>query len=116
MELSFLEYLDHGGHWYGLLQDIHAKLDWRERDNKPEVIVSIPPRPPRTGCGFWIENETNEFLYQNGLQPLEEEFPQDVLPGTGIMRDTFGPEHERPYTSYSTLARMEYIKSKWDCW
>ena len=110
VELSFLEYLDHGGHWYGLLQDIRDKLGWRERDNKPKVIASIAPWPPRAGFGIWIEKDTNKFLYEDSPCPFREESRRSILPGTGIMRDTFEPEHERPYTNHSTLARMGYIK------
>lgn len=110
VELSFLEFLDHGGHWYGLLMDIRDNLGWRQRDEKPKVIVGLAPWPPRTGFGIWIEKETNEFLYGDGPNPFMEDLPRDTLLGIGTIRDTFEAEHERPNSDPWDLARMGYIK------
>lgn len=81
------------------------------------MIASIAPWLPRAGFGIWIEKDANKFLYEDGPCPFQQESSRSILPGTGIMRDTFEPEHERPYANHSTLARTGYIKkSKWDRW
>ncbi|RAH71882.1 uncharacterized protein BO66DRAFT_370399 [Aspergillus aculeatinus CBS 121060] len=101
IELSFLGFLDNGGNYRDLLDEIRARFRWSERDPelRPSLIVAIAPWPPQPGLGIWLDEEVYSFLYDHGRNPFSifRDAPNQVPQGTGTLRDSFEPGHERPY-------------------
>ncbi|ROT38193.1 hypothetical protein SODALDRAFT_312748 [Sodiomyces alkalinus F11] len=64
VELSFLMFLDGGGSFRGLLDDMRDTLGWRERPvaHRPRVIVGMPSQQAVEGRAVWADHEVEAFL------------------------------------------------------
>ncbi|CAG8902816.1 unnamed protein product [Penicillium egyptiacum] len=114
VELSFLRFVDDGGNWRDLLTEMRTQIRenrlWPDRDttSKPRITIGVSPIHSRAGFGIWLEQEVRDFLYGEGEHP----FDRVNLPkwGMGTVRDTFEPNHERPYVRRGVLRQLGYLK------
>ncbi|KAI2469995.1 hypothetical protein F4781DRAFT_201683 [Annulohypoxylon bovei var. microspora] len=118
VELSFFYFLDHGGNYMSLLEDMRDTLGWRERPAhaRPRVAVGVHLHQPRAGRAIWIGGEVDAFLYGGGRNPFGRDgwAKNQVSVGRGAVRDAFDPAHERPYVDFSSYMRLGYYsKSAW---
>ena len=69
-----LRFLD-AGDWYLMLQDLRRMVT--ETTLKPRVTLGLPMSKsnPELGRGKWIEKEVQDFLYSEGENPFEEDYP-----------------------------------------
>ncbi|RGP69180.1 hypothetical protein FSPOR_4895 [Fusarium sporotrichioides] len=116
-ELSHLGFA--GGSWWGLLNEMRAKLDWRMRlmEERPIVHMAVATLDETCELGFYadLDDAVESFLYGSGMNPFRE--PSDWLGmeakcvdsiprGTvGIQRDFFDPCFSAPYEFISTSER-----------
>ncbi|KAJ0416006.1 hypothetical protein BJY00DRAFT_326607 [Aspergillus carlsbadensis] len=72
IHLGSLYFLDHGGTYGTLLEDMRDKLDWRSRSppNPPVVTIAVPPHYFQIGHAVWLDGEVREFLYADGANPF----------------------------------------------
>ncbi|KAF4979714.1 hypothetical protein FZEAL_4142 [Fusarium zealandicum] len=112
VELSFLHFVEHRGHYRGLLADMRDKLGWRERDaqDRPRITIGVALDTKRSGRAVWVSEEAEAFVYGRGPNPFGGEdgsFPYQVQRGfAGVERDEFEPAHERPYTQPKVLRQL----------
>lgn len=68
VELSFLYFLDHGGSYRALLDEMRAALDWCTRDAavRPRVKIGLEHLNGAevVGRAVWLEKEVDSFLYE----------------------------------------------------
>lgn len=91
-------------------------LNWRHRpaEERPRVsiCVEIKDASPITGRYTCLDNDVDELLCGNGEHPFtvpKHGIIWDMVPyGTGIVRDAFEPEHERPWAWVDVLMRQGY--------
>ena len=117
LELGNLAFLDEGGHWRGLLEDMRDSLGWRDRPAQERPRVTLHDADidgnRRPGREVWLEAVVAEFLYGNGKNPFGQNgcHPDQIDKGQGgVVRDAFDPEYERPHVILEELARLGYIK------
>lgn len=116
VELSFLMFLDGGGSFRGLLEDMRDTLGWRERPaaHRPRVIIKMPPEHHMEGRVVWIDREAEAFLYYDGENPFSGPGPGNrAAPGKGVIRDAFEPAHERPNVSPRQMMHLGIEKFTW---
>ncbi|KAL2818216.1 hypothetical protein BDW59DRAFT_152170 [Aspergillus cavernicola] len=89
VHLGFLYFVDHGGNWHELLEDMRNKLDWRWRDPavRPTVSVAVPTFYIQTGHAVWVDEEVREFLYEGGPNPFY--WGNEAVGQAGVVRDAF---------------------------
>lgn len=109
IELSMLRFLD-AGDWYLMLQDLRRMVF--ETTLKPRITLGLPisKSNPELGRGKWIEKEVQGFLYSEGENPFEEDYPLQVPLGVGVMKDVFEPNFERPNVHGDILREMNICK------
>jgi hypothetical protein len=119
VELSFLLFLDGGGNYKDMLDEMRERLtSWREREewSRPRVTIGIEWRPGVVlmGRAIWVDREIGEFLYGAGENPFARGPTKNRIPyGCGVVRDVFEPEYERPYANWETMENLGYYpKSK----
>ena len=117
VELGNLKFLDEGGHWRGLLEDIRDCLEWRDRPAQDRPRVTLHDAEidgeRRPGREVWLEAAVAEFLYRNGENPFGQSgcHRGQIDKGQGgVVRDAFDPEYERPHVILGELSRLGYIK------
>ncbi|KAL2836873.1 hypothetical protein BJY01DRAFT_258587 [Aspergillus pseudoustus] len=67
IHLGLLHFVDHGGSFHALLQDMRDKLDWRTRTRtrdvppsaRPSVSIAVPTTYLEIGHAIWLEEELN---------------------------------------------------------
>lgn len=115
IESSSLYFLDGGGSYRGLLEEMRNTLYWQSRDvaDRPRVIIGLDcyGSPELIGRAIWLEEELELFLYGGGKNPFQHEdetlSPNRVLRGRrGTERDAFQPAHERPWADHAMLVRL----------
>ena len=98
VHLGFLYFVDHGGSYRELLEDMRDQLDWRSRDPtiRPVVSVAKPTMYIQTGHAIWLDGEVSQFLYADGPNPFYN--GGDVVGEVGVVRDAFmdGGEWRNP--------------------
>ncbi|KAJ5926554.1 hypothetical protein N7516_008327 [Penicillium verrucosum] len=120
IKLSMLKFLDEGGDWHGLLQEMRTKIRgntlWADRDarSQPAVLIGLKLPNPQIGRMVWLEKEVQEYLYGEGQNPFFERTPLDIPWGIGIQRDAFEPSFERPNISGVELRNMEIYDKNWE--
>ncbi|KAL4798704.1 hypothetical protein BDV19DRAFT_11481 [Aspergillus venezuelensis] len=94
IHLSFLYFVNNGGSWQKLLQDMRTKLDWRTRDPacRPVVSVAVATGYQQVGHAVWVDKEVAEFLYGEGPNPFYN--GGDAVGCVGVVRDAFAPGRE----------------------
>lgn len=118
VELSFLHFLDNGGNYRGLLEEMRDTLGWHELEVafRPAVVVGHTLIVPRCGRAVWVDREAmGRFLYSNAPNPFGHEdgfAPNQVLMGNGmgVERDAFDPSYERPCVDNFELMRLGVLK------
>ncbi|KAJ5528173.1 hypothetical protein N7513_012332 [Penicillium frequentans] len=105
VSLNFLTFLDNGGNYHSLLNEIQDTLKWHEREPafRPNLIIGVDMDPPYIGKGIWVEKEIHKFLYEGGRNPFLADCPNRIEAGMGMQRDTFDIAHERPYLPSASL-------------
>ena len=111
IELSMLRFLD-AGDWYLLLQDLQRMVSDRDATSKPRITLGLPMSKsnPELGRAKWIEKEAQDFLYNGGENPFEEDYPLQVPLGVGVLKDAFEPNFERPNVHGDILREMNICK------
>ncbi|GKT51310.1 uncharacterized protein ColSpa_11491 [Colletotrichum spaethianum] len=115
VELSLLYFLKDGGGHRGLLAGMRNDLGWRRRAIKPRVAMGYDiSRGICVERAVWLDEEVRGFLYGDGENPFatDENGGNSINPGIGIVRDSFEPEHERPYVKPEVLVEMGIIKEQ----
>ncbi|KAL1883258.1 hypothetical protein Daus18300_000316 [Diaporthe australafricana] len=118
VELSFLHFVDGGGDYRGLLEEMRDSLGWRdlEEASRPAVTVGHALVVQQCGRAVWADSEAvGSFLYGDGPNPFgdQEGFaPNQIMMGNGmgVERDAFDPSHERPYVDAAVLTRLGVLK------
>lgn len=107
VSLNFLSFLDNGGDYYSLLNEIRDSLKWHKREPalRPNLIIGVDVDHPYIGKGIWVEREIHEFLYGGGRNPFLADRPNRIEASTGMQRDAFEVAYERPHTSSASLPR-----------
>ncbi|KAJ5085778.1 hypothetical protein N7532_010549 [Penicillium argentinense] len=116
VELSFLHFADAGLGWREFLDKMRQELDWSERDPhvRPNVLSIMEGyNPPFVGQGVWLEDETTNFLYGSGQNPMVENAPYSPEFGYGMLRDLFEPEYTRPNLDHTRLSEMGITVRLW---
>ncbi|KAH7140069.1 hypothetical protein B0J13DRAFT_609188 [Dactylonectria estremocensis] len=95
------DYQDTGGHYKGLLCEMHDTLDWRYRpvEERPKITFRIDLFIRRPGKSIWLSRAAEEFIYGNGPNPFGQEndkSPHRVRKAAGIETDEFNPAYQRP--------------------
>ncbi|KAL6399660.1 F-box domain, cyclin-like [Ilyonectria robusta] len=102
IDLSFLKFLDTGGHYRGLLWEMRDKLDWRYRpvEERPKITLRIDLFVRRPGKCICLSRAAEEVIYGYGPNPFGQEnddrSPHLVREATGIEIDEFNPAYQRP--------------------
>ncbi|KAJ5778714.1 hypothetical protein N7520_001960 [Penicillium odoratum] len=107
VSLNFLTFLDNGGDYHSLLNEIRDTLKWHEREPafRPNLIIRVDVDPPYIGKEIWVEKQIHEFLYEGGRNPFLADCPNRIKAGMGMQRVTFEVVHERPYRRSALLSR-----------
>lgn len=69
-----LKFLDEGGDWHGLLEDMRTMIRentlWADRDTRsqPAISIGLKLQNPQIGRAVWLEKEVQEFLYGGGFR------------------------------------------------
>ncbi|KAI0904127.1 hypothetical protein F4823DRAFT_628864 [Ustulina deusta] len=105
VQLSFLYFLDGGGTWKTLLEEMRDTLGWRDRaeDARPAVSIGVDfITSEHRGRAIWADKEVHDFLYNDGETPFgwKGRNLNSVPDGKGIVRDAFDPQYERPHLSF----------------
>lgn len=111
VELSFLSFLDGGGSYKELLEDMRNRLGWGQRaiSKRPQVTICMDELYPYAGRGIWITKEVDDFLYADGPNPFEMNWQShSIATGVGTLRDMFEPAYERPNEEFQELRRLGY--------
>lgn len=120
IKLSMLKFLDEGGDWHGLLQEMRIMIRgntlWADRDarSQPAVLIGLKLPNPQIGRVVWFEKEAQEDLYGEGQNPFFERTPLDIPWGIGIQRDAFEPSFERPNVPGGELKNMGIYDKNWE--
>ncbi|CRG88260.1 hypothetical protein PISL3812_05288 [Talaromyces islandicus] len=116
VELSFLLFLDGGGNYRDMLDEMRERLaSWREREKsaRPRVVIGIKWRRlvVLTGRAIWVDREVGEFLYGAGENPFASGRNKNrIRYGCGVVKDVFQPEYKRPYVDVETMEELGYYK------
>lgn len=115
VELSFLLFLDRGGNYRGMLNEMRERLgSWREREEwaRPRVTIGIELNPgiAPIGRNIWTDKEVEEFLYEDGENPFHIRSQNSLQFGYGVVRDVFEPEFERPFVDWDTMEVLGYYE------
>ncbi|KAF7553416.1 hypothetical protein G7Z17_g3669 [Cylindrodendrum hubeiense] len=118
VELSFLHFQKDHGTNRDFLTAMRNTLDWRERpvSERPKVVMGwhMDGLVPKDGRAVWVDDEVNDFIYNNGDNPFSQVAPFRVSTGSGTKRDFFEPAYERPNAQVIDLMRMGIVqKSRW---
>ncbi|EHK20573.1 uncharacterized protein TRIVIDRAFT_48943 [Trichoderma virens Gv29-8] len=118
IELSFLYFLDGGGNYRDLLDEMRSTLGWQSRDiaERPKIIIGIEPSCSVIGRAIWLEEDLELFMYHGGPNPFKAKLsPNVLLQGHGgTERDEFQPDHERPWVDHAALVQLGIQKeSQW---
>ncbi|ETS03692.1 hypothetical protein M419DRAFT_108425, partial [Trichoderma reesei RUT C-30] len=75
IELSFLYFLDGGGSYRGLLEDMRSTLGWHTLDvaERPKVVIKLDMHREGFnlyGRALWLDKELDHFLYGGGKNPF----------------------------------------------
>ncbi|KAL3479630.1 hypothetical protein BJX99DRAFT_255356 [Aspergillus californicus] len=91
VHLGILYFVDHGGSYRELLQDMRDKLDWRMREpaSRPIVSISKPTFYSWIGHSVWLDDEVRQFLYGDGENPFLAR--NHAVGDKGVIRDAFIP-------------------------
>jgi hypothetical protein len=91
VHLGFLYFVDHGGTYGTLLEDMRDKLDWRRRpsSDRPVVTIALPTEYIQVGHAIWLDKEVGEFLYADGANPFWNR--GNGVMKAGVVRDAFIP-------------------------
>ncbi|KAH0499714.1 hypothetical protein TgHK011_006889 [Trichoderma gracile] len=117
IELSFLYFLDGGGSYRDLLEEMKSTLGWQSRDvaERPKVVIKLEMQThgfTLYGRALWLDKELDLFFYDGGKNPFRHDdehwSPNIVLEGEGggTERDEFDPAHERPHADHYELVRL----------
>lgn len=114
VELNFLMFLDDGGTYRDLTDDMRQTFGWHKRAvaARPSVSIALDVRrTPTGGRAIWVAKEVHGFLYGDGPNPFRHVWgPNRVLTGVGVVRDEFEPAHERPNEVYIEMVRLGYYE------
>jgi hypothetical protein len=122
IELSMLEFLDVGT-WYSMLKEIRRRVSegtlWRELNvtSSPKITIGVSDVdgiPPSYGRGTWIEKEVHDFVYGGEENPFRESRPLGIPYGTGMKKDAFDPNFERPNVGPDDLIRLNICTNDYD--
>ncbi|KAJ5413936.1 hypothetical protein N7509_000563 [Penicillium cosmopolitanum] len=124
IELSMLDFLDDGC-WYSMLEEIQRMVSegtlWRDLSTtcRPKITIglsAVDGAPPTFGRAKWIEKEVRDFVCGSGSNPFDEPGSIDISYGTGVLKDAFDPNFERPNVGPKDLIRLNIRKkaSDWD--
>ncbi|KAI0531907.1 hypothetical protein GGR58DRAFT_507965 [Xylaria digitata] len=73
VQMSFLYFLDGGGAWKTLLEEMRNTLGWWDRaeDARPAVSIGIDfVTSENRGRTIWVDKEAHDFLYNDGENPF----------------------------------------------
>ncbi|UKZ78870.1 hypothetical protein TrVFT333_006616 [Trichoderma virens FT-333] len=119
IELSFLFFLEGGGCYRDLLEDMRNTLDWQSRyvAERPKVIIGLKLSDSSVGTAVWLEEELESFFYDGGKNPFQHDnervSPNELLEGGGgTVRNAFEPGKERPFVDRATLIRLGFVKKE----
>ncbi|KAL2854576.1 hypothetical protein BJX68DRAFT_264474 [Aspergillus pseudodeflectus] len=105
VHLGFLYFVNHGGTYGTLLEDMRDKLDWRSRPSSdlPVVTIALPTEYIQVGHAIWLDKEVREFLYADGANPFWNR--GNGMMKAGVVRDAFIPGvHWAPYDVWGGIA------------
>lgn len=94
LELSHLIFIPTDGNYRDLLQDMHARLGWRERParDQPKLIVLVESvEARRDGIVTDVSQEVEDFIYRDGSNPFSGDPRDTLIPGKGVQWEVFGP-------------------------
>ncbi|GJC77300.1 hypothetical protein ColLi_00138 [Colletotrichum liriopes] len=110
VELSFLMFMKNIGDYRELLFHIRNDLGWQGRAARPRLLIRDWVDRILGGRAIWLENELQEFLYNEGENqyvpsqamrmrgpPGEDPAKPMVDNGFGMQKDEFEPRFERPF-------------------
>ena len=105
LELGFLEFIRSGEGYHNLLTRMRDELGWGARHPPPSVttVTENCTHHWKIGRGHWINEEINEFLYSEGLNPFISNISDGDVPchrGYGTLRDVFDATYERPWLTH----------------
>ncbi|KAL4886047.1 hypothetical protein BJY04DRAFT_213586 [Aspergillus karnatakaensis] len=108
--LAHLWFVDQGGCFRELLDDMRDKLDWRARDpvERPTISISVPTDYDQLGHEVWIEEAVCEFMYGDGQNPFFYSGDGSAASPYGVLRDAFLPGSE--WYTRSALRRRGLLK------
>ncbi|CEL01121.1 hypothetical protein ASPCAL00713 [Aspergillus calidoustus] len=94
--LGHLYFVDNGGCFRELLDDMRDKLDWRARDPaaRPTISISVPTDYQQIGHAVWVDKEVAEFMYGEGPNPWLRSGRGSIVTPHGVIRDAFLPGAE----------------------
>jgi hypothetical protein len=123
IELSMMEFHDVGD-WHRMLKMIRRMVfdstPWRDLNptSRPTITVGVSDS---FGCGssdygrvIWVEKEVENFIYYDGENPFKESAPLQLPYGTGILKDSFDPNFERPNVGPFELIRLGICRNDYD--
>ncbi|OBR10472.1 hypothetical protein CH63R_06164 [Colletotrichum higginsianum IMI 349063] len=125
VELSFLWFMKDNGNYRELLFGIRNDLGWQTRAARPRLHIRDRMHSSMAGRAVWLDDELQEFLYNDGENPYPipptraMNFGTNARPltvtighGFGKKKDAFEPRYERPFVSHNELIRLG-IRRKW---
>lgn len=96
LELGFL-FLQSGTQ-HELLVNMRDTLRWHERPMHPKIRYAVPILYGNVqGRAIWIDEEVERFLYHGGENPFVNIAHNKVCYDTGVMRDAYESNFERPH-------------------
>ncbi|KAI0809578.1 hypothetical protein GGR55DRAFT_689337 [Xylaria sp. FL0064] len=112
VELSFLIFLDNGGTYRTLLDEMGDTLGWQDRaaNVRPTVSIGVHLGRQCAGRAIWVDKETYDFLYRDDENPFRYggHIFYPVPKGKGVVRDVFDLAHERPWLHWHDYVRLGY--------
>lgn len=125
VKLSFLMFMGNNGDYRELLFHIRDDLGWQGRTIRPQLLIRDWIGRILGGRAIWLENELQEFLYNDGGNPYvrrqamitggrsgEGPAKPIVQDGFGMQRDEFEPRFERPFVSERQLVRSGILENR----